>query len=686
MKKSILLSALSFTLLLTNKAQGDLQWLQQISEVNDDIDIHQMNIDAAGNVYVGGSFDDQVLPQANFSGVSERSLDEQNGFLAKYNPSGDRLWINKFGSSNSTTGYSPLAMIENNGFLYVAGTYKQISGSGLDFDPGAGSTPYQYTSTGTSTDFFISKYNTSDGSIVWAYVGGGSSGSDLPRGITIDNNNNIYVTGYVNNGSGDVNFDIKNGNTTNATGINGKKHLYIAKYDTDCNFIWRNNILNSSDISGGALTYDAVNDYVYLTGGIGEDSGGQPKFPSTNGGLSTLNVNDADDGYIAKYNTSGDLQWVKNVAEGLLSNYFWSIDTDNAGNVYLGGVMQGTVDFNPSGTRSLTSAGSKDASFAKYDATGAHQWSYIMGSTSFGEECREIRVNSIGNIVISGGMYGAANYNPEGTGSPEIKGVNGSRYIYFGEYDTDFKYQWAHAIGGASTGNNYANAAAIDENDPLNPFYVWGYIGKGTTEDFDPNNTTGDYTATGTEDNGFLAKYSTNLNPLPIVLVSFDANLKNTSVELNWLTESEINNDYFTIQKSKNTIDWYDVLTREGAGNSNSPISYHNTDNQPIKGHSYYRLKQTDFNGVSSYSNIKPIQFIENLAIEVTYSQGKIKLLDNKKSPLNVMITNSLGEVLFNEKDINSSYIDISNYSTGLYIITLYNDRKMVLSQKILKY
>jgi hypothetical protein len=85
-------------------------------------------------------------------------------------------------------------------------------------------------------------------------------------------------------------------------------------------------------------------------------------------------------------------------------------------------------------------------------------------------------------------------------------------------------------------------------------------------------------------------------NPLPIQLTEFKGLCKGDSRDLLWKTASEINNDYFTIESSKNGIDWTFVAKVAGSGNSNMEKSYSYND---ITSESvlYYRLTQTDFNG-----------------------------------------------------------------------------------------
>lgn len=100
-------------------------------------------------------------------------------------------------------------------------------------------------------------------------------------------------------------------------------------------------------------------------------------------------------------------------------------------------------------------------------------------------------------------------------------------------------------------------------------------------------------------------------SPLPIELISFEANVNEQKVDLKWVTASEINNDYFTIERSIDARIWEEVLVTTGAGNSSQIVEYFESDYSPLEGVSYYRLKQTDFNGDFSYSNIVPVKFVK---------------------------------------------------------------------------
>ncbi len=99
-------------------------------------------------------------------------------------------------------------------------------------------------------------------------------------------------------------------------------------------------------------------------------------------------------------------------------------------------------------------------------------------------------------------------------------------------------------------------------------------------------------------DNGFSSG-SLSVSTLPVTLTNFSAMMEQNAAQIKWTTVTEINNAYFTVQRSQDGKNFVDVFTREGAGNSNKTINYVAYDVQPLPGTSYYRLKQTDFNGAS---------------------------------------------------------------------------------------
>jgi hypothetical protein len=113
---------------------------------------------------------------------------------------------------------------------------------------------------------------------------------------------------------------------------------------------------------------------------------------------------------------------------------------------------------------------------------------------------------------------------------------------------------------------------------------------------------------TGPGPTGGPASYGTS--PLPIELVSFNAKLfENTKVKIEWTTATETNNDFFTIERSRNGATFEEVTRVDGSGTSTSQKSYSATDNGPLEGTSYYRLRQTDVDGHSETFNLVAVDF-----------------------------------------------------------------------------
>lgn len=179
--------------------------------------------------------------------------------------------------------------------------------------------------------------------------------------------------------------------------------------------------------------------------------------------------------------------------------------------------------------------------------------------------------------------------------------------------------------------------------------------------------------------------------PLPIELFSFEViNLDGKSVKLNWQTASEINNDFFTIERSINGSNWEGIITLDGAGNSSSSLSYSTIDANPFLGISYYRLKQTDFDGQFSYSQIRSIQ-IDNL------DESKIELFPNPTenlltivgSPMElnlIKVYNAIGQDVTNlTLKIYSSesklILDLSDLSKGMYYLKTRTTENKVYKQ-----
>lgn len=169
---------------------------------------------------------------------------------------------------------------------------------------------------------------------------------------------------------------------------------------------------------------------------------------------------------------------------------------------------------------------------------------------------------------------------------------------------------------------------------------------------------------------------------LPIELISFTGKCESNLIQLNWTTASELNNDYFTIEKSTDAINWEIIGTKQGAGNSTHLINYEYKDESAIRNKDviYYRLKQTDYNGKSEYFNpISVINCTEELEVLV-YPNPTSEILyikaENTNSLFNATLYSAEGKLIFRESlcstQINA--INISDIASGVYSLVLLNE------------
>lgn len=188
-------------------------------------------------------------------------------------------------------------------------------------------------------------------------------------------------------------------------------------------------------------------------------------------------------------------------------------------------------------------------------------------------------------------------------------------------------------------------------------------------------------------------------SPLPIELMFFTAHLNNDKVDLAWSTTSEKNNDYFTIQKSKDAIIFEDVAIVQGAGNSTTLINYFEIDLSPLLGISYYRLMQTDFNGQTSYSNIVPVEYNPSgdpsisLFPNPTYSNSRSYLELNRFDGQEVLVVlrDIQGREIYSKVVVtvfNNEIVALNEnelLSKGTYLITACSANKLYSKRLIVK-
>lgn len=188
-----------------------------------------------------------------------------------------------------------------------------------------------------------------------------------------------------------------------------------------------------------------------------------------------------------------------------------------------------------------------------------------------------------------------------------------------------------------------------------------------------------------------------NSDPLPIELARFVGQCTNDGVLVSWTTYSEINNDLFTLERSKNGVDFEVVEVIGGAGNSNQPITYQVVDANSYGGTSYYRLKTTDYNGKEEYSQVVAVScgtettdFSLVNAYEIDNTDVLVEFTASSNEPYTVTLFDASGRLILNVANkafegMNKVRIPVGDIAHGIYIINLQNESKRFSRKVVLK-
>ncbi len=168
---------------------------------------------------------------------------------------------------------------------------------------------------------------------------------------------------------------------------------------------------------------------------------------------------------------------------------------------------------------------------------------------------------------------------------------------------------------------------------------------------------------------------------LPITLESVDAINQGAKNLITWITNSEQNNDFFTLERSRDVENWTEVGKLPGAGNSQVSLMYSMEDYEFYSPITYYRLKQTDYDGKETYSEVVSVntskgdgdQFVSEIYPNVTSENFNFKIESNETStPLSVTILGSYGKIVFEENYTHlgkgfEKTVDVSHLALGVY-------------------
>lgn len=179
-------------------------------------------------------------------------------------------------------------------------------------------------------------------------------------------------------------------------------------------------------------------------------------------------------------------------------------------------------------------------------------------------------------------------------------------------------------------------------------------------------------------------------SPLPIELISFEARTLGDVVRLDWSTASETNNDFFTLERSEDGVNWGIFSTVDGNGNSNQVLTYSSVDEAPMNGISYYRLKQTDFDGQFSYSDTRMVDVSsipENLYASPNPSKGIFTINRKVTNLQNIRLYNGQGKAMVGHEVYIGSQVklDLSSLPTGVYFLNISTSEEVSETIRLVK-
>lgn len=354
------------------------------------------------------------------TGYAKQFLSNTSGyFLSNYNAT-PMPWERR---AANATGYD--VAVDANGDIYTTGHFFNNGAVITDFGSGP------LTSQG-GNDIFLAKYNAS-GTLLWIRTAG-SSGNDLGRAISLDATGNVYLTGYI---GGDV-------STWGISGHAGGKDIFIAKYDTNGNF------LNANRAGGGAD--DEGND-INVKGGLLVVAG---YFNATaTFGSNTYTSNGGKDLFLASFNSSCAFQ--NTLVAGSSSD-----DSANglfclSSNVFVTGYFSETFSMPklPTSTLSVSSEGGKDMFWAKLfpdinDNNKLKALQMVRGGGDHDDEGTKISAigldpsSSLLNIMLVGNFSGRANF-----GGPFL--VTNTNSGFLSSYNASGQYEWGKALSKSSS-------------------------------------------------------------------------------------------------------------------------------------------------------------------------------------------------------------------------------------------
>lgn len=314
--------------------------------------------------------------------------------------------------------------------------------------------------------------------------------------------------------------------------------------------------------------------------------------------------------------------------------------------------------------------------------------------------------------VGDGTDYRYATYTPENTSAVTM------RSTYYGDKFTDWSYNAPiYKISRTEYWDMYRTSGTTDGIVTLSWDAKSG--GVGTLADLvvayydgadwnsaGGNNPTGNTTAGDVESDASWSIYDkyftlatiSNDNTLPVELTKFEAIKENGNVRVDWETESEINSDYFSVQKSNNGYSFSEIDQVKAAGTSTENLEYFSYDYNPQLGNNYYKLINFDNDGTSEESSVRVINFNENgdanLTLNIypnpTVSNATFSFYAPEEGLFDLKIYSITGNLVYKGRIMgpvgtNNFNLNLTTFESGKYIVRLISPSGVVINSSVEK-
>jgi hypothetical protein len=534
-------------------------------------------------------------------------------------------WVRQFAGASYGAGEYIESALDNAGNVYTTGYFEGT----MDFDPDT-TAVFNLTSLG-GKDIFISKLDAA-GNFIWAKNMGGIE-DDKANSITVDDNGNIYTTGFFRD---TVDFDTGSGLFELFSA--GSRDIFITKHDALGNFVWVKQIAGVSGESGESITYSNQGN-IYLTGSFsGADS---VDFDPGAGVYNLIPYTGSQDAFVLKLDTLGDFIWA-NQFGNTGSEEGYGITVDATGNVYTSGNFEGTVYFNPGvSLDSLTSFGGRDVFVSKLGASGNFIWAKHFGG-SLDDQSFAIKLDNTGNVFTTGYFQETVDFDP-GTSVDSLTSF-GVQDIFITKLDGFGNYLWTKQIGGA----DFDIGLSLDIDASGNVYTAGAFQ---STVDFDPGNNSFNFTAL----NGFNAFISKLDGAGNFVWAKQFGGVAGGSGAYSVVLDAAEN--IYTTGTFGGTIDF----------NSDTTGVFNLTSNS-IANVFVHKMGVTTTQLSENY-NTQHIRYYPNPTNGQLIIENERNFEDDR-----VVIYNSLGQAIFNQKYTETNNLTLNiNGPSGVYFIELYD-------------